>query len=270
MTTTWYPRVVQMSGGITSWAAARRVADEHGTDGLALLFADTLIEDEDLYRFLDDAAADIGVPVTRVADGRTPQQVMRDVRFIGNSKVAPCSHILKQDTCRAWLEANTDPASTTLYVGIDWSEMHRLPAISKKWAPWQVEAPLTRPPYVDKRGWIAEARRRGLVEPRLYALGYQHNNCGGTCVRSGVAQWAHTLKMFPDRYASWEQLEQEMRAKLGADFAILRDRTGGTTKPLPLTVLRERIERHDETQPPAYDAYDWGGCGCMTDIEAAA
>ena len=37
--------VVQFSGGIQSWAAAKRVAAEHGTDNLTLLFADTKMED---------------------------------------------------------------------------------------------------------------------------------------------------------------------------------------------------------------------------------
>ncbi len=60
-------RVVMFSGGVGSWLAARRVADAHGTDGLVLLFADTLMEDEDLHRFLDDAARNIGVPVTAPA-----------------------------------------------------------------------------------------------------------------------------------------------------------------------------------------------------------
>jgi len=39
------------SGGITSWAAAKRVAAEHGADNTLLLFTDTKMEDEDLYRF---------------------------------------------------------------------------------------------------------------------------------------------------------------------------------------------------------------------------
>jgi len=34
--------VVMFSGGIGSWATARRVADEHGPEHLTLLFADTL------------------------------------------------------------------------------------------------------------------------------------------------------------------------------------------------------------------------------------
>ena len=44
------------SGGIGSWAAAKRVRVEPG-DSLILLFTDTLIEDPDLYRFLGQAAA---------------------------------------------------------------------------------------------------------------------------------------------------------------------------------------------------------------------
>ena len=35
--------VVMFSGGLSSWAAAKRVAAEHGTDDLVLLFSDTLM-----------------------------------------------------------------------------------------------------------------------------------------------------------------------------------------------------------------------------------
>lgn len=255
-------RVVMFSGGITSWALARRLADKHGTDGLVLLFADTLAEDEDLHRFLAQAAADIGVPVTRVADGRTPWQVFNDKRIVGNTRIAPCSHLLKQEPCRQWLEANTDPATTTLYVGIDWTEVHRLPAIERGWAPWTVLAPLTEPPYLDKTGWINAARARGIEPPRLYRLGFVHNNCGGACVRGGQAQWARLLAAFPERYAANEREENALRLHLGKDVAILRDRTGGTTKPLPLTVLRQRIEGREPV-----DELDWGGCGCFTELD---
>lgn len=256
-------RVVQLSGGISSYAVARRLVDEHGPDDIVLLFADVLVEDEDLYRFNTDIARDLGLPITVVCDGRTPQEVGIDRKHLGNTQVANCSHLLKQKVCRDWLHANADPANTILYVGISWEELHRLPAIERLWAPWPVDAPLTRPPYKDKRQLILDTRARGLVEPRLYALGFEHNNCGGACVKAGQAQWAHLLRVFPDRYASWEAHEQRMRAEHG-DIAILRDRMGGVTRPLPLTVLRQRVE----ASTPActlFDTDDWGGCGCMTD-----
>jgi len=70
--------VVMFSGGIGSWAAAKRVAAVHGTAGLILLFTDTLIEDADLYRFLADAAVNVGGQLVRIAEGRTPWEVFRD------------------------------------------------------------------------------------------------------------------------------------------------------------------------------------------------
>ncbi|MGA4867516.1 hypothetical protein ACPB9J_33320 [Streptomyces lavendulocolor] len=257
--------IVMWSGGITSWATARDVIAEHGTASTTLLFADTLIEDEDLYAFNEQAAARLGVPITRVADGRDPWQVFEDKRWLGNTRIAQCSHALKQEPCRDWLATNTDPASTILYVGIDWTETDRLPGIVRGWAPWTVDAPLTRPPYRDKRQLLAEARAAGLPVPRLYRLGFAHNNCGGACVKGGQAQWARLLDVFPERYARAEAFEERMRQKLGKDVSILRDRTGGDTKPLTLAALRTRIEE----QPEQLDLFDEGGCGCFTDNAAA-
>ncbi|GAB7048414.1 hypothetical protein JCM9534A_35400 [Catenuloplanes indicus JCM 9534] len=127
--------VIQFSGGIGSWAAAMRVAAQHGTDNLVLLAADTKAEDPGLWRFVDDAAALLDVQPVIVADGRTPWQVFADQRFLGNSRIAPCSTFLKQRPCRAWLTTHADPADTILYVGIDWSKQHRTPGITRGWAP---------------------------------------------------------------------------------------------------------------------------------------
>lgn len=47
--------VMSFSGGLCSWFAARRLVDRYGPSRVILLFADTLMEHDDLYRFLDDA-----------------------------------------------------------------------------------------------------------------------------------------------------------------------------------------------------------------------
>lgn len=104
--------VVMWSGGITSWATARHVIAQHGAASTTLLFADTLAEDPSLYTFNEAASAQLGVPITRVADGRDPWQVFEDKRWLGNTRIAQCSHALKQEPCRAWLAEHTDPAAS--------------------------------------------------------------------------------------------------------------------------------------------------------------
>ncbi|WP_211216043.1 hypothetical protein [Catelliglobosispora koreensis] len=142
--------IVQYSGGIGSWATAMRVAQQHGTDNMILLIADSRAEDADLWRFVADSSAHLGLEPVIVADGRTPWQVFADQRYLGNAWIAPCTYHLKQKPCRRWLEANHDPSNTILYVGIDASEQRRTHAITKAWQPWKVEFPMCEPPYLSK------------------------------------------------------------------------------------------------------------------------
>ena len=256
--------VVLFSGGAASWAAARRVVERHGREDVTLLFTDTMTEDEDLYRFLDDASRDLGVPVTRLADGRDIWQVFKDERFLGNTRADPCSRILKRDLSRAWIEANYNPATTTIYLGMDWTETHRLDRARLAWHPWTVEGPMTERPYRTKDEILADLRAAGITPPRLYDLGFAHNNCGGGCVKAGQSHFAHLLRAFPVRYAEWEAGEESVRQHIGADVSILRDRTDGGTAPLTLRALRERLEA-GATLP----MFDLGGCGCFEAPDAA-
>ena len=260
--------VVQFSGGITSWAAARRVLST-GPSNMTLLIADTLVEDEDLWRFADDASKQLGIALTRVADGRDPWTVFRHEHWLGNSHYAPCSKKLKQQPSRQWVEEHTDPEDTVIYVGLEWNEMHRVEGIRRGWAPWRVEFPLMNPPYRDKNDLLHYARQIQLRPPRLYQLGFAHNNCGGACVRGGQAAWAHLLEIFPERFAKAEMNEEQFRRDHG-DFAILKEQRAGVVRPLPLRVLRERIQTATYAQDALFNAYDpddWGGCGCANDFE---
>lgn len=249
--------VVLFSGGVASWAAARRLVDHRGPDGTVLLFTDTLTEDEDLYRFLDDAERDLGIPVTRIAEGRDIWQVFRDERFLGNSRADPCSRILKRELSRRWIAEHAPGAAVC--IGFDWTEVHRLDRARAAWAPREVIAPMVDPPYRLRAELIADLESRGIRAPRLYGLGFEHNNCGGGCVKAGVGHFARLLRAFPSRYADWERHEGEVRADLG-DVSILRDRAGGETRPLTLAALRERIESGGQV-----DLWDVGGCGCFED-----
>jgi len=253
--------VVLFSGGIGSWAAARRLRDSID-DPITLLFTDTLIEDEDLYRFIEQAAADVDGELVRLAEGRTPWDVFFDDHMIGNNRAAICSRKLKRELAREWFEANTDPYRTLVYLGIDWTEDHRYRAAIDHWKPWTLLAPMCDPPYVTKPEMLNDLERRGIEPPRLYKMGFPHNNCGGFCVRAGHGTFAKLLEHFPERYHEHENEERLFRAKFGKDVAILRDRTGGPVRPLTLQEFRERLESN---QTMTLDFGDYGGCGCMVD-----
>lgn len=292
--------VVMFSGGLGSWMSAKRVAERHGTENLILLFADVkgdstsahLGEDEDTYRFIEEAAANVGGELVRVADGRDIWQVFKDDRFLGNSRLANCSKFLKQKPCRDWLADNCDPADTVLYVGLDWSEPHRIPGNRLAYAhafdrpcvdvkaclayingvegsepckrhlgdkAWRVEFPMNEKPYMDKAQMMAVCEAEGIEVPRLYKAGFAHNNCGGFCVRAGQAQMELLLREHPERYRFHEEREQDLREYLEKDVSVLKDRIGGDATPLTMRAFRDRIE----AQPSMFDDQDWGACGCF-------
>jgi len=230
--------VVDMfSSGAGSWAASMRNSETLRPDRHTLLFTDVRGEDEDNYRFLHEAAESIpNAELVILTEGRTIWDVFKDDRFLGNTRLANCSKFLKQRPAREWLDDNCDPSSTLVSVGIDWTETHRLPAVERSYQPFVAVAPLTEPPYLSKDEILADLRALGIEPPRLYDLGFSHANCGGGCVRAGQGQFAHLLKVMPERFAEWERNEQELREHLDKDVSILRDRTrAGRMKALGLT-----------------------------------
>lgn len=240
------------SGGIGSWATAKRVIDQNGPDKVALLFADVkgnadiphVGEDPDCYRFIKESADKFGARLVWLNEGRNIWDVFKDDKWIGNSLRAACSRDLKQKPCREWLDANTTPGTCTVYVGIDWSETHRKNKIAAAYHPYIAEFPMTEPPYLDKQDMLTACREWGVEPPRMYRSGYPHANCQGACVKAGQGQWKRVLLLNPELYAYHEARELEMRELLGKDVSILRDRSA-----------------------KGVDDADIGGCGCFTDTD---
>lgn len=248
--------VVMFSSGITSWAAAKRYAETHGTDGMVLLFADTLIEDEDNYRFLHESAENLGAPLVIIKDGRTPWEVMRHKKIIGNSRIDPCSMVLKRQLLDKWRDRNCDPRTTDIILGIGWDEEHRIIRVRERTRPWRYLAPLCEKPWISKKECLEWAEREGIKPPRMYDMGFAHANCGGFCIKAGQATFALLLKHFPERYAAHEAEEEAMRQIVG-NHSIMKNRRKGEPTVLTMRMLRKRIERKQEI-----DCTDIGGCAC--------
>lgn len=254
--------LVNVSGGLTSFEALRRTLDRYGKEHTHAIFADTLIEDEDLYRFLSDQERYFGIEIERIVEGRTPFQVMKGERCITMQEMAPCSKILKRESIERVIASRYATGTYTRVFGMDWTEMHRVKRLTDALAPQPVWFPLCERPYVDKCQIATYLEKIGIAVPRLYNLGFTHNNCGGGCVKAGQAHWAHLYYTMPERYATWEEQEEEIRQHLHKNVSILRIRKGTESTPLTLRAFRLRLESGDTD----YDKSDWGGCGCFAPI----
>lgn len=254
--------IVNVSGGLTSFEALRRTIEKYGKEHVHAIFADTLIEDEDLYRFLDDQERYFDIQIERIADGRTPWQVMKDERCITLQEMAPCSKILKRQAIEKIITARYATDTSVRVFGMDWTEMHRVNRLREALAPQATWFPLCERPYVDKCHIAAFLEQCGIAVPRLYRMGFSHNNCGGGCVKAGQAHWAHLYYSMPERYALWERKEQEIQQHLGKPVTILKIQRQGERIPTSLKSFPERLEAGDTN----YDTDDWGGCGCFAPI----
>lgn len=253
---------ISFSGGMGS-AISALLAFEKGLD-FNLIFADTLIEDEDLYRFNDDIAAAVGKKIIHLKDGRTPWDVFIDKRWIGNTRTAHCSTELKTKQVMKWLEKNAE-LSDPLVLGMDMSEMDRIERAQTNWAPRPVvsllnEYQVWRPEY----DLILNQYR--IQKPRLYSMGYEHNNCGGFCCKAGAVQFERLYRTQPERFAQHEAEMERAFSVIGKSARpFLRQRQGGVTRYLSLREFREQLEAGTAELP----MFGVGGCGCFTDSEAA-
>jgi len=263
-------RICNFSGGLCSFFAAKREVDKFGPLNCTLLFADTLVEDPQLYEFNERAAAFLGVPITRISLELTPWQLFRRERMIGNDRFPICSTKLKREILNAWMEGNFEMnrhqdnalfQNAACIVGFDWTESHRVTVMQAAHPTWEIVAPMQEGEIWDKCRMQREAEALGFNTPDLYAAGFPHFNCGGRCVRAGISHWAHLYKTKPERFLEWEQEEQETAEYLLSvgvqPLSMLKKTVNKISKPLYLSELRQRIESGEEM-----DKHDWGGCGC--------
>lgn len=80
--------IVAYSGGLGSYFTAKRLIERGiNKEDIILLFHDTKVEDEDLYRFLKESTQKLGIPLTDYSDGRTIWEVFKDYNYLANIKV---------------------------------------------------------------------------------------------------------------------------------------------------------------------------------------
>jgi len=245
--------IATLSGGIMSFYAAYLSIQKYGKENVLLYFNDTKWEHPDLYRFLNDIQSFLSKEIYFDTDGRTPEQVFFDERFLGCDRVPLCSRVLKAERLQKFYKDGDN-----LIFGIGIEEYHRMrPIISRYQIVYAqtgkfctLEFPLIKqeiPRYkIDE--WF---RQTGIKMPELYELGFEHNNCSGGCVRQGAKRWRKLLKTLPDVYQAREDLENSFREKFG-DYSFMKDIT--------LKEFKETDESFDRLNPDLFDGECIGIC----------
>lgn len=265
--------IVNVSTGLSSTEALERTIERYGRESTVAIFADVkghnnlphTGEDVDSYRFLDATAAWFGIEVVRLVEGRDIWQVMFDERAItlpvGKTRVAKCSIKLKREPIDQWVKKHYSPDTCVRVTGLGWNEPNRVADYDAVVAPYHTWHPMVEPPFVDNCAIADKWRGRAIEPPKLYEDGFDHGNCGGFCVKAGQGHFARLYFTNRERYFYHAERERLFIETINPKATILRDRRGGTTKPMTLYEFAERLERGE-----AYDKDDLGGCGCFAPV----
>lgn len=230
--------VVGFSGGVTSAWCAGWALRTYPREEVVLLWHDTKEEHPDTYRFLQEMAAKLGLPITEQSDGRSVTQVFRDEGYLGNGQNAMCSRILKAEQGTKFVRALQAEGHSVVRVfgySLEESErIHRMIGYAMR------DGFTVRFPVAEKRiskqacaDWVSG---QGVCPSAMYAWS-GHANCVG-CVKGGRAYWLAVAANEPEVF--------EQRAKLEEEFGYPIIRGGGrehiTLRQLVLAGLKRSVK----------------------------
>jgi hypothetical protein len=284
--------IISFSGGAGSFATAKLVKDKCGLENIVMAFCDTLIEDEDLYRFNLDVAEYIfetsvsselrwlcnNVPPV-YEDHRNAHlfalcglwnkelpsfhylqlgldiwEVFYKKRWVGNSRTAHCTTELKGKQFARWLNATYSHEECVIHFGFDWTESHRFDGAKKNWHPYTCESVLCDAPYYTRQQIMQMIDDAEIDLPRLYEMGFSHNNCGGFCVKAGQKHFKLLLEKLPKVF----EYHEDKLNKILVDIP--------TTKPFLKKTENKEVRYLSLTDFKGGQDVDVGTpCGCFSD-----
>lgn len=203
--------IVSLSSGISSAIAALIVIKKYGKDNVILLFADTQIEDDDNYRFLEDISKHLDKKIIKISTGINPYELFTANNLVPFNAIAPCTFNLKIKIIQNYIKVLQKSYKIILHIGMNKKDKGRYLAPIKNWSKIdvKVEYPLLKKEnkHLDDNKTILDL---GIKIPRMYELGYKHSNCGGLCVKQGAKDFRLTLKHFPERFDKLIEWENEI------------------------------------------------------------
>lgn len=240
--------VAMFSGGASSAYVAYKMVQQYGKENCILFFTDTLWEDDDNYRFMEEISNYIGIDITYKINGRSPEDIFFKMGYLGNARLAKCSEELKvRETVLFIEELRVQGYEPILFFGIGPHEKQRAENLRDFYKHVPLEPVETRFPMIEI--FKGDFNAKKIIEnewkiklPRMYALGFSHANCGGRCVRGGFKHYALLYKVWPERYKQQEEMEEKFRNEFNKNVSILKKDKG----PYTLKQLRQQFENDVE------------------------
>lgn len=171
---------------------------------IEIIYCHVRQEDPDNMRFLRDCEKWFGLPIQILMDKKYDGdivQVMTKRQYINGADGAPCTLHLKKEPARAFAQHG----DLNVY-GYTAGEEDRYDRWIDANAERLISAPLIES-GIYKGAALAMVKRAGIELPRLYAMGYDHNNCIG-CVKGGAWYWNKIRVDFPERFAEQLAIEE--------------------------------------------------------------
>jgi len=222
--------IVGFSGGVTSAWCAGWALRHFPRDEVVLLFHDTKAEDADTYRFLNEMAARLQMPITDRSDGRSLDQVFEDHNAIANNRMGFCSEELKQIPGKKFIRELQEHGVTEIVrvFGFSANEGHRIQRqsayswqLSTLWCEVSARFPIAEEKVTkqDCANWCSCTM--GVSIPRIYEWS-EHANCVG-CIKGGKNYWLAVKENAPEVYAHRKEQEQRYGCHLLNGFVSLTE-----------------------------------------------
>lgn len=205
--------LVWFSCGAPSASAAKLAVEKYKSDStpVEVVNCDTLADEHsDNARFLRDVQEWIGWPIKQIRSSLygDVDAVNVGTRYMSSPKGARCSMELKKAPRLAY-----QWAEDTHIWGLAADEEKRI-------ADFEWNNPELRNEWILRDRGLSEAACREMVAkagirlPRMYELGYEHNNCKGCLKATSPKYWNMIRRDFPDTFALRARRSRELGVRL--------------------------------------------------------
>ena len=207
--------LIWFSCGASSAMAAKLAIRKYGSSSCDIVYCDTLeSEHPDNARFISDCEGWFGKDIIRIRSDRyrNIDEVFEKTRYMSGIKGARCTSELKKMPREAYSTIND-----THIFGFTFEEKKRFESFEYNNPTLYSEAILISQGY-NKKACLSSVLEAGIALPKMYDLGFDHNNCLGCVKASSPKYWDLTRVLFPKTFSR----RVKQCRMIGSRLAVLR------------------------------------------------